>query len=505
MDDSFHERFHEEFPEDSHQGAAVYGSGRAGRVRTAGPTGIRPDGPRDGHRPNSRGGHRRWRALAALAAVLAPNAVLGLATAPPAAAETTQCTSFPAKNYPGKPWSLQRVLLNQLWEDTKGETDAGKAVKVAVIDTGVDTKNKQLHDAVDASDGENLLPKKKGKKRGKSNGTSDSVGHGTKVAGLIAARPKKGTGFVGLAPESQIIPITQNDAKGSGKASDMATGIRHAVGAGAKVINISQDTEKALQNGSSLQSAVQYALDHDVVVVASAGNDGLGGQVKKTYPASYPGVLAVAASDRNNERAAFSQSGQFVDVAAPGVDMISTVPGGGHCPDNGTSFSAPYVSGVAALIRAKHPDWSQQNVIAQIEQTAERSIGGHDRLVGWGVVDPVRALTEDDQRVTRPHAREGVSRGDQPKPAKLQLGETTQERNERIGTYAVVGGAVLVTVIAGGSVVYRDWKRRTGRVRRGAGPRRLGPSLGAEPGDRRPGGAPTHSRERTVGGRSWDG
>ncbi len=123
-------------------------------------------------------------------------------------------------------------------------------------------------------------------------------------------------------------------------------------------------------------------------------------------------MLAVAASDRNNERAAFSQSSNSVGVAAPGVDMISTVPKGGHCSDNGTSFSAPYVAAVAALLKEHHKDWSAQEVVAQIEQTAERSITGHDRLVGWGVVDPVRAVTEiadPKNPIETPRPRRGLS------------------------------------------------------------------------------------------------
>ena len=342
-------------------------------------------------------------------------------------------------------------------------------MRVAVIDTGVDTKHKQLKDAVDAKSGANFLPKKpkKGRygqapPRGKSNGTSDRVGHGTKVAGLIAARPAKDTGFVGLAPEATIIPIQQNDENGSGNVSTLATSIRYALSKGADVINISQDTENAIPNNSVLKRAIDQALARDVVVVASAGNDGLGGKVKATYPARYDGVLAVASSDRNNERAPFSQSGSFVDVAAPGVDMISTVPRGGHCADNGTSFSAPYVAGVAALLKAKHPDWDVEEIVAQIEQTAERSMAGHDRLVGWGVIDPVRALTEDDHPIRRPVADEGLSKGEAPTPAKLQIGETEQERNARIGTYALIGGAVLVSVVGGTSLIYRDWRRKRG-------------------------------------------
>ena len=403
--------------------------------------------------------------LAAAATLLTTATVL----APPAAAAeklpySDQC-QFPNGLYPGRPWSLQRVLLDELWSRSKG---AG--VRVAVIDTGVDIKNPQLTKAVDTGSGRNFLPKDlkddNGSKieRGKENGTTDVVGHGTKVAGIIAAREAKGTGFTGLAPDATIIPIQQNDAEGHGTARSLAESIDYAAGqADADIINISQDTANAVKPEAVLKQAVDAALAKDIVIVASAGNDGLGGNVKETYPASFPGVLAVAASDRNNERAAFSQSGDFVGVAAPGVDMISTVPGGGHCADNGTSFSAPYVAGVAALVKAKHKDWTQEQIVAQIEQTAERTIGGHDHLVGWGVVDPVRALTEDDKPVEKPVAHEGVDKGEAPVPAALHLGETADERNARLATYVVVGGGVLVAAIAGTAVAVRDRQRRRGR------------------------------------------
>ncbi|PJE99221.1 type VII secretion-associated serine protease mycosin [Streptomyces carminius] len=408
---------------------------------------------------------RRWAAPPTAAAVgLTALATLAvpLAWAPPAAAEVGQCT-FPAKPYEGRPWSLKRVLLDQLWEKTRG-----KGVKVAVIDTGVDDNHPQLKDAVDAKSGRRTLPDPKKDKYGNKpkplakNGTEDVVGHGTKVAGIIAARPADDTGFVGIAPEATVIPIQQNDAEGNGDTGTMAESINYAVEAGAKVINISQDTAKALEPDSALERAVDAAVAAGVVIVASAGNDGLGGNVKETYPASYENVIAVASSDRNNERAPFSQSGDFVDIAAPGVDMISTVPGGGHCADNGTSFSAPYVAGVAALLVAEHPDWKPHHVAAQLMQTAERSISGHDRHVGWGVIDPVRALTEDDRRIDEPVA-ENIDRGEPPTPAELHLGETPQERDERLGTYTVLGGGVLVSVIAGGSLVHRDWRRRRAR------------------------------------------
>ncbi len=335
-------------------------------------------------------------------------------------------------------------------------------------------RNEQLKPAVDTEAGRNFLPKglktPDGVKieRGKENGTTDTVGHGTKVAGIIAAREAKGTGFTGIAPDATIIPIQQNDAEGHGDTATLADAITYAVDkADADVINISQDTADAVKPSTKLKQAVDRALAQQVVVVASAGNDGLGGSVKETYPASFDGVLAVASSDRNNERAPFSQSGDFVGIAAPGVDMVSTVPGGGHCADNGTSFSAPYVAGVAALIRAKHRDWTQAQIVAQIQQTAERSVAGHDNAVGWGVVDPVRALTEDDRPIDRPVASEGMSKGKAPTPAELPLGETADERNARLATYVVVGGGVLVAAIAGTAVAVRDRRRRMGRTAAG--------------------------------------
>ncbi|NEA49115.1 type VII secretion-associated serine protease mycosin [Streptomyces sp. SID10815] len=400
----------------------------------------------------------RAAAVAAATALTAATSVLALPAA--ADADDGQCT-FPSKPYTGRPWALQRVNLDELWA-----LSTGKGVRVAVIDTGVDVKNPQLKQAVDASKGMNNLPAKnaRGEKieRGDAHGTTDTVGHGTRVAGIIAARPAKGTGFVGLAPDATIIPIKQNDAEGDGTAKTLADAIRHAVGAGADVINISQDTANAVRPDSALEQAVDYALGHQVVVVASAGNDGLGGTVQITYPASYKGVLAVAASDRNNERAAFSQSGEFVGVAAPGVDMISTVPGGGHCSDNGTSFSAPYVAGVAALLKSKYPDWTARQIVAQIEQTAERSIPGHDRLVGWGVVDPVRALTDVDpgRPVQSPRPEGGVTRAQPPAVAPLHFGETPTQRNHRLGTYVAISALILVAALSGTAIAVRDARRR---------------------------------------------
>lgn len=406
---------------------------------------------------------RRGATVAACAAALLallPGAVLGSA-APAAAAEAGtdspraaqpldgdgQCT-FPAPNVKQTPWALQRVLLNQLWQDTKG-----KNVKVAVIDSGVDVKNPQLSAAVDRAHSVDLLDKG-------SNGTTDPVGHGTEVAGIIAARHSEHTGFVGLAPEATIISIRQASEDGTGTIPNLVKALNEAVKAGAEVINISQDTGRGTKE---LADAVRDAVrKHDVVIVAAAGNDGADGKARTTFPGGYPGVLAVGASDRNNERASFSQSGDFVGVAAPGVDMLSTVPGGGQCVDNGTSFAAPFVAGVAALIRAKHPDWTAPQVIAQIEQTAQRTSRGHNALVGWGVVDPVRALTDDDKPIDAPTPDSSVLQGQhRVVPMALTFGDTAAQRRKRIAAYVVSGMAVALLAITGATVALRDRRRRS--------------------------------------------
>ncbi|MGW5781852.1 type VII secretion-associated serine protease mycosin [Streptomyces sp. NPDC003863] len=407
------------------------------------------------------------------AALLAAGTLTALLAAPAAAAApprhdgpaldgSGECTFPMKKQIEGIPWPLQRVLLDELWQDTKG-----KGVRVAVIDTGVDDVNRQLSEAVDAKAGKDYLkpdpknPSFGDEKRGKTDGTVDEVGHGTKVAGIIAARPRKGTGFVGLAPEATIIPIRQNDEKNSGKSDTMAQAITYAVDkAGADVINISQDTTQPLSLDSPMAKAVAHAIEKGVVVVASAGNDGMDGARKKTYPAAFPGVLAVASSDRNNERAAFSQSGPMVGVAAPGVDVVSTVPGGGQCVDNGTSFSAPYVAGVAALLRAKYPEWSVAQIVTRIEQTAVRSVNGRDDHVGWGVIDPVRALADQPGTpASTPVPDPGPPKPPAPEPAALTLSETPQERSERLATYALGIGGVLVAVVVGTATVIRDSRR----------------------------------------------
>ncbi|MGG7571149.1 type VII secretion-associated serine protease mycosin [Streptomyces sirii] len=405
-----------------------------------------------GHRT----GHRR-RAAGALVTAACIVGLTSVTVAPAVADENVPLNSgeckFGADYIRETPWSLQRLLTNQMWASTKG-----KGIRVGVIDTGIDAGNKQLEGAI-GSGGITLV---KGKP------TDDKVGHGTKVAGIIAARPISGSGFYGIAPEAKVIPYQQTSEEKAGTADSLAKAIRKAVDQHVDIINISQGTGANRDLLPTLEQAVSYAEKNKVLIVASAGNGGADGGEKSMYPAAYsddyPNVLAVAASDRNNERAPFSQSGKFVQIAAPGVDMVSTVPDGGNCVDQGTSFAAPYVTGTAALLKAKHRDWTPQQLIWHLEQTAERVNRDRNDFIGWGVVDPVAALNDDTvpTAAPQPDKPSGVADGSNIHPAAVTIGESPEDRRARISIYIVGGGLLAVGTVVGSAIAIRDWRRKTG-------------------------------------------
>nr|WP_267887421.1 type VII secretion-associated serine protease mycosin [Streptomyces viridochromogenes] len=362
-------------------------------------------------------------------------------------ADSSECV-FGGDVIKSTPWSLQRILLNQLWEQA-----TGKNVKVAVIDTGVDKSNKQLTSAV--SGGRSYVG---------GSGTQDLEGHGTRVAGIIGARPLKGTGFVGIAKEADILSYRYTGGegeKGQGNAGTMADAIGDAVADGAKIINISSDTLNR-EDEPILAAAVADAVRKGALIVAAAGNDGADGKFAKTYPAAYDGVLAVAASDRNDERAPFSQAGDFVDVAAPGVSMVSTVPSGGQCTADGTSFAAPYVAGVAALLKQKYPEWDAAQIATRIEETAQRPGREANPFIGWGVVDPVAALSEESTpgESPKPDPLAAGGGGSAVIPMAVTMGESEAERERRVAIYVLGTGFALALVVAGSGVAVRDWRSR---------------------------------------------
>ena len=221
----------------------------------------------------------------------------------------------------------------------------------------------------------------------------DDYGHGTHVAGIAAAALNNGVGIVGIAPHARIMPVKVIDQFGFANYSDIALGIIYAADNGARVINLSLGGKP---DSELLREAVDYARSRGALVVAATGNDG--GAV--LYPAAYDPVLAVAATDANDQVAYFSNRGPQVDVAAPGVDIYSTWPWvTGYFTKSGTSMAAPHVSGVAALIWSRHPLSSSVSVEYMITEAAvDVAVPGWDELAGWGRVDADRAVRGVDRR-----------------------------------------------------------------------------------------------------------
>jgi len=276
------------------------------------------------------------------------------------------------------PWAQQALAYPSAWRLTQG---AG--VTVAVVDSGVDA-NPQFGDRVTVG------PDLAGATAGDLPPGADCVGHGTSVASIIAAAPRAGVSFAGVAPQASIlsIKITNSDTF-PGQVTAQA--IRDAVNLGANVINLSLATNVSTP---ALLAAVQFAQARNVVVVAAAGNDDPDGVVGPFYPAAYPGVLSVGAIGPDGSLASFSDTRTPVSVTAPGVDVTSAYPGTfpqAYNPgDNGTSFATAFVSGVAALVRAAYPGLGEAQVVTRITATADGPAGPG---TGRGMLNPVQAVT----------------------------------------------------------------------------------------------------------------
>jgi thermitase len=205
-------------------------------------------------------------------------------------------------------------------------------VLVAVLDTGIDKNHEELCgrviDEANFVDGTN---------------NDDIHGHGTFIAGIIAADNNK-VGIEGVAPESRLVSVKVADDKGRFRQSDLVDGIIWAVDNGAQVINISVEMREATPG---LQEAVDYAWRKGAIVVAAAGNDGSSNPV---YPAACENIIAVTAIRENGHLAPLANYGTWIDVAAPGFDIYSTLPGNKYGYEHGTSFAAAYVSGLSALL-----------------------------------------------------------------------------------------------------------------------------------------------------------
>ncbi|MDQ8703117.1 type VII secretion-associated serine protease mycosin [Streptomyces sp. LHD-70] len=290
-------------------------------------------------------------------------------------------------------WGLAALHTAEAWESTRG---AG--MTVAVLDTGVDDQHPDLED--------NVLPGKDMIGFGATRGDRPWARHGTAMAGIIAGHGHgagNDEGVLGIAPEAKILPVrviledgdkSRKKAR-STRAGALAQGIRWAADNGADVINLSlgDDSESAHADPTE-DAAVQYALKKGVVVVASAGNGGEKGD-HISYPAAYPGVIAVAAVDRYGDRAPFSTRRWYATVSAPGKDIVIADPDREYYRGWGTSAASAFVSGAAALVRAAHPNLQPAQIKRLLEDTArDAPDGGRDDSRGYGLVDPAAAIEE---------------------------------------------------------------------------------------------------------------
>lgn len=253
--------------------------------------------------------------------------------------------------------------------------DKGAGVKLAVIDTGIDAD----HEDLDVLGGYSVF----------TSGVDadpyyDGSGHGTHVAGTAAALDNN-VGVVGVAPKAGLYAVKVLNSSGSGSSSGVVQGVEWAIQNGMDVINMSLGSSAHSQAIQDVVDAAYY--EHDILVVAAAGNEGNASGTGDTvgYPAQYDSAFAVAATDENDQRASFSSTGPAVDISAPGVNILSTVPGNGYSSLNGTSMASPHVAGAGAVIRSSFPGTGAAEV-RSLMQEASKYIGSDTNWYGSGLL-----------------------------------------------------------------------------------------------------------------------
>jgi len=347
-----------------------------------------------------------------------PNWIAQAAVAPVGEASTPVLPSDPL--FRANQWGMQRIGAPRAWAISQGST-----IRVAVIDSGIDIDHPEFAGRV--LPGKNYVTP--------SAAPQDDSGHGTHVAGIIAAALNNGVGVAGLAPQALIDPRKVLNSRNAGTVANIAQAIRDAADDGARIINLSVTTS---ENSSVLEAAVTYALGKGVLLVGAAGNTAPN---PVWWPAAYPGVLAVAAVDRSDQRTYYSHTGA-VDLAAPGglssQLVYSTWPTGikcssavtaGYCTAFGTSMSAAFVSGAAALVWSTRPDLSLVQ-IKNLLLESTRPTGSPATDVGAGRLDvqaAVRQALLSDLQPSRSQISELALAASQPYSETLSLSNPSGE------------------------------------------------------------------------------
>ncbi|KIF03789.1 serine protease [Streptomyces sp. RSD-27] len=381
-----------------------------------------------------------WKATSSLVGLL----LAGVA-ATPAHAETVR----------SEQWHLDAMNADDMWK-----LSTGRGVTVAVIDTGV-SRIPELDDRV--VPGQDFAP-------GAFEGDErvDYRNHGTSMAAIIAGNGRGPGGLesaMGLAPGAKVQPV-RVDMNGNGLSvnTTLADAVRYAADSEAKILNISL----AWSDGDALRGAVNYAVAKGKLIFAASGNDG---GTQPNFPAAIPGVIGIGAVDRGGGATKESTHNAWVDLSAPGVDIISGCSGStGLCTSHGTSDATALASASAALLWSVHPTWTNNQILRVLLNTAGKPVDGAERndYIGYGVVRPrialptpgdpgppdvyplpdLAAAAAEDTPVPStggkttppqaPQAAPAVDKGDGGTPPWLALG---------LGASALIGGAVAAVVV----------------------------------------------------------
>ncbi len=375
------------------------------------------------------------------AGIVTLTGALLLTTAPTASADYVR----------DRQWALDVFSAKDVWAESQGQ-----GVTVAVVDSGVDGAHPDLTGQV--LQGKDFT--------GGGNAEQDKIGHGTKMASIIAGHGHgagNSSGVIGLAPKAKVLPLRTLQTR-SDKNLDETWGaaVRYAVDHGAKVINLSFSDEWS-NTTSAGRDAISYAEAHDVVVVAAAGNEG---SSAVDEPAALSGVVAVGAVDKDANVWDESNTGKQLALTAPGVDIVGANPtkSNGYGMASGTSEATAYVSAAAALVRSKYPDLSAGQVINRLIKSATFAHHGGlkapDRQYGYGIIRPYSALTMNIPAgpKTNPLGQLASSTSTESsagtKPADQADKKTSSSRNVLL----LVGGIAAVLII--GAVVVVVMRRR---------------------------------------------
>ncbi len=275
----------------------------------------------------------------------------------------------------GAQWGLQKMMVPEAWNITTGSS----SVVVAILDTGVDANHLDLIDRI--VPGYDFV-------NGKAGIPDDDYGHGTQMAGIIAGEGINGAGISGVNLKCTVLPVKVINADGIGTAADIVEGLLYAADHGAQVINMSFG---GYTYSETLNDAIQYAHQRNVVIVAAAGNEAT---ATPAYPAAFPNVLAVTATAPDDQKWPEANYGSHVALAAPGVGILTTTNNGGYGYGTGTSHAAAMVSGVAALLKAKDARYSNVQIEKQLQASADDlGVKGRDTTFGAGRVNAFHALS----------------------------------------------------------------------------------------------------------------